>query len=130
MHRTINRRFAHLGQAAAPAVIATLAIAILLRFPPALYGFYPRCPLHQYLHIICPGCGATRALATLLRGNLAEAFRLNALITLLAPVALFYAAACYRSILARRPLSLSQPPPSAVYATLAIAAVFTVARNL
>ena len=130
MHRTINSRLAYLGRAAAPAVIATLAIAILLRFPPALYGFYPRCPLHQYLHIICPGCGATRALATLLRCNLAEAFRLNALITLLAPVALFYAAACYRSILARRPLSLPQPSPSAVYVTLAIAAVFIVVRHI
>ncbi len=117
-------------RAAVPLTIAFAAAAILLRFPPALYGFYPHCPIHQYLHILCPGCGATRALAALLHGNLAEALHLNALTTLLTPVALLYAAACYQSLLSRRPLHLPHPPRAAIYATLAVAAAFTVARNL
>jgi hypothetical protein len=126
---TRSSRGALLAQVTAPMVVAA-AIAILLRFPPAPYGFYPNCPIHQYLHILCPGCGTTRALAALLQGNIIQALHLNALTTLLTPVALFYAAAGYRQILTRRPLHLSQPQRVATYATLAAAAVFTVARNL
>ena len=113
-----------------PTAIAFAAVAILLGFPPELYGFYPHCPIHQYLHILCPGCGTTRALVALLHGNLSEALHLNALTTLLTPVATIYAAACYRRILMRRPLHLPEPPHAAVYATLAATAFFTIARNL
>ena len=123
-------RFLYVAPAAAPAIIAALATAILLRFPPVLYSFYPRCPIHHYLHILCPGCGVTRALAALLHGNLTEALHLNALTTLLTPVALFYIAACYRSILTRQPVHLPQPPRAAAYATLAAACLFTIVRNL
>jgi uncharacterized protein DUF2752 len=103
---------------------------MLLRFPPALYSFYPHCPIHQYLHVLCPGCGATRALAALLHGNIIEALHLNALTTLLTPATLVYSAAYYRKILTRSPLHAPQPPRVSVYATLAAAAIFTVARNL
>jgi Protein of unknown function (DUF2752) len=130
MNDTARSRLAYLAQAAAPAVITTLAAVILLRFPPALYSFYPHCPIHQHLHILCPGCGTTRALAALLHGNIGEALHLNALTTLLSPAALVYAAACYRQIFTRRPIHLPQPPRAAIYATLAATAVFTVARNL
>jgi hypothetical protein len=124
-----SSRLAHLARAAAPAFGLLAAITILLRFPPEQYSFYPQCPIHRYLHILCPGCGATRALAALLHGNFAEALRLNALTTLLTPGGLIYGAASYRSILARKPLRWPQPPPAAVYATLAATALFTIARN-
>ena len=117
-------------RAVAPLAIAFAAAAILLRFPPAQYSFYPICPIHQYLHILCPGCGTTRTLAALLHGNIAEAMHLNALTTLLTPIALFYAAACYRRILAHRPLNWPQPTAAALYATLAVTCVFTIIRNL
>ena len=123
-------RIALLLPAAALGFAAALAVAILLRFPPGLYSFYPECPIHHYFHILCPGCGGTRALAALLRGDPGEALRLNALTTLLTPLAVFYAAACYRPILTRAPLHLPQPPRAAIYAALAAAVFFTVERNL
>jgi hypothetical protein len=43
---------------------------VVLRFPPDSSGFYPRCPIFFWLHLDCPGCGGTRALAALLRGRL------------------------------------------------------------
>jgi len=126
-----SSRFANLARAAAPASALLAAITILLRFPPEQYSFYPQCPVHHYLHILCPGCGTTRALAAVLHGNFAEAVRINALTTLLTLVALLiYGVAGYRRILARKPLRLPQPPPAAIYATLAATAFFTIARNL
>lgn len=103
----------------APYVAFLVAAAILLRFPPEHYCFYPRCPFYTLLHFQCPGCGGTRALAALLHGDLREALRLNALITLGLPIPLF----------ARRGFWTSRSEP-AIYGALAIAAIFTIARNL
>ena len=125
----MRSRFVLFTQAAAPVALLALAAALLLRFPPEQYSFYPQCPIHHYFGILCPGCGTTRALAALLHGNLGEAFRLNALTMLLLPIAIGYAVTGYLRLLARRPGWL-QPPRSAIYATLAAAVVFTLARNL
>jgi len=117
-------------RAAAPLVLVAGAAAVLLRFPPAQYSFYPQCPIDRYLHLQCPGCGTTRALAALLHGHIAEALRLNALTTLLAPLAAIYAALCYRRFLKRETIQLLRLPHSAVYATLTLAVLFCIVRNL
>ena len=126
---TRSRVVRTLRAAAPPAFIALIATTLLL-FPPEHYTFYPHCPIHEYLHLQCPGCGATRALAALLRGHLAEAMHLNALITLLLPFAADYGILCYSRFLLGKPQRWPEPPPAAIYSTIAIAAVFTVLRNL
>lgn len=105
--------------------------ALLLRFPPDRYNFYPRCPVYLYLHLQCPGCGATRALAALLRGDIAEALNLNPLTTLLLPLALLYSTHhLWKQRHNIQALTWPNPPRYAVYALLVVAAVFTIARNL
>jgi hypothetical protein len=127
--RTAKTWRATLRAAAPPAIIALAAI-ILLRFPPAQYSFYPRCPIYELLRLQCPGCGATRAIAAVLHGHFIEAMSLNALITLLLPFAAAYGTLCYYRLLQRKVLRWPQPPPAVLYAALAAAAVFTVIRNL
>jgi Protein of unknown function (DUF2752) len=107
-----------------------LACAALLIYPPAQSSFYPACPIQQYLGIDCPGCGATRTLAALLHGHLREALRLNALFVLLLPFALTGAAESLRRALRPGRFRWPRPPAPAIYATLAAAVIFTVARNL
>jgi hypothetical protein len=109
---------------------ALLGCAVLLLCPPAWIRFYPACPVHLYLGLLCPGCGATRALAALLRGRVMEAMRLNALFVLLLPIALAGAIESYRRALRAERFRWPQPPAAALYATLAVAAIFTLARNL
>ena len=104
--------------------------AALLLYPPSHQSLYPACPFHEYLGILCPGCGATRALAALLRGHLTEALRLNPLFVLLLPVALAGAIESYRRAIRPGSFRWPQPPAPALYATLAAAAIFTIARNL
>lgn len=106
---------------------AVLVCAALLLWPA---GFFPACPIHLWFGIECPGCGATRALAELLHGRWMEAVRLNALFVLLLPCALGFAAESYRRALRPEGFRWPQVYASAVYATLAAAVIFTVARNL
>jgi hypothetical protein len=107
-----------------------LLCAVLLRFPSTQAGFYPACPIHEYLGLLCPGCGATRALAALLHGRLMEALQFNALFVLLLPFALAGAIESYRRALVQRSFCWPQPPAAAVYGMLAAAAGFAVVRNL
>jgi hypothetical protein len=109
---------------------ALLACAALLLYPPTQSSLYHACPIREFLGIDCPGCGATRALAALLRGHIVEALRLNALFVVLLPAALAVAAETYRRAIRPGSFRWPSPPAPALYATLAAAAIFTVARNL
>jgi hypothetical protein len=73
-------------------MVAVLAAAagvgvVLFFFDPATTMLYPRCLFHEMTGLWCPGCGTTRALHLLLHGNLAAAFRFNALSMSMVPVA-------------------------------------------
>jgi Protein of unknown function (DUF2752) len=110
--------------------LGVLACAALYVWPPGRTGFYPACPIHEYLHIDCPGCGATRALAALLHGRLGEAMRLNALFVLMLPFGLAGGTECYRRAVRAGEFRWPVAPGAAVYAGLAVAAVFIVVRNV
>lgn len=119
-----------IARALAPLAAASCLAAILLRFPPEQYRFYPQCPVYALFHIQCPGCGTTRALAALLHGNISQALHANALTTLMLPFAGVYAATCYWRYLRHQPLRLPQLPAKTTYAGIAIALGFTILRNL
>jgi Protein of unknown function (DUF2752) len=112
---------------APPCIVFLVVTVAMLRFPPDHYSFYPRCPIYTAFHLQCPGCGGTRALSALLRGDLHVALRLNGLVTLFSPI-LLLALIPSKGIRFRR--FFIAPPQSAVYAALVITAIFTFARNL
>lgn len=112
------------------AVCAATACYLLLRFPPATSSFYPRCPVFTWLHLYCPGCGSTRALAALLHGRLLEAMQWNAMVVLLLPFATFFFVTSYWRALRRT--EYHWPVISNVFLALILVCVgiFTVLRNL
>ncbi len=130
MTPALHGRIATITRAAAPPALLATLIAVLLRFPPAQNTFYPRCPIYTVLHLQCPGCGGTRALAALLHCHINEALHHNALVTLLLPIAFLYAVLCYLRFLQHKAHRWPQLPPAAIHAALATAAIFTVLRNL
>ena len=71
--------------AVAGVVVAAL-LFVLYRYDPSTVAFYPPCVLRALTGLLCPGCGATRALHHLLHGDVAGAFRLNAMLLLLGPL--------------------------------------------
>jgi hypothetical protein len=106
-----RRRRAETRLAAAFVCVAGVAV-LLLCFPPEQYGFYPRCPIHTYLHLQCPGCGCTRALAALLHGRVADAFHFNALLIAgVLPAAAVYAGLCLVRLLRREEFRWPAPHP-------------------
>jgi hypothetical protein len=117
-------------RAAAPLALVTMGAGVLLRFPPVQNGFYPQCPLYESLHLLCPGCGATRALAALANGRFNEAMRLNGLTTLLLPIAAIGGFRWYCRFVHREVDHWPQVSRVAIYAALAAAMIFTVVRNL
>jgi hypothetical protein len=101
-----------------------------LLFPPEQYSFYPHCPIYDLFHVQCPGCGATRALAALLRGHVVEALRFNALTAILSPIAAVYCVLGYHRFLRRRTIRWPQPRTATIYVAFVLTAAFTVIRNL
>jgi hypothetical protein len=107
-----------------------LAAYVLYHFPPETSSFYPRCPVYLWLHLYCPGCGGTRAVAALLHGRMREALHWNAAVVAALPFAFAFSATAF--VRAVRPRAFSWPLlPQPVLAPLLVAiGVFTIARNL
>jgi len=70
-------------------------LAVLYRFAPEQYAFYPKCAFHAMTGWQCPGCGGLRAMHALLHGHWREAWGFHPLLVLglgvglmLAPVVL------------------------------------------
>jgi hypothetical protein len=103
--------------------------AVLYTFSPQDYHFYPVCPYYALTHMLCPGCGGTRALYYLLHGNLSQAWHYNALVTVFAPIVLGWFLAWYSAVM------LDRRPPrfrlhwSAITFLFVLAGVFVIVRN-
>jgi hypothetical protein len=130
MTYSARSRAATISRAAAPATLLTTGAVVLLRFPPSRSAFYPECPIYAALHLECPGCGATRALAALLHGGLSEALHYNAMITLLLPFAMGYAIVCYWRLLRNESYRWPRLSDTTIYAVATMAVLFTILRNL
>jgi hypothetical protein len=109
--------------------LAATTVALHLRDPHAS-GSWGYCPT-ALLGLYCPGCGALRAVNDLTNGDLAAAASSNVLLLLAMPVAVFvlsrWTVDAWQGRRRGR-TALSSWPVLAV--GIALAAVFTVARNL
>jgi hypothetical protein len=112
------------------AVAGLAGAAVLFRFSPAEYSFYPRCPFYALTHHYCPGCGATRAVAELLHGHVAAALHFNAAVTLLMPVLVWYLGKMYWTAAREDRVEWPQVPEWSWRAALACVLLFAVARDL
>jgi Protein of unknown function (DUF2752) len=104
--------------------------AVLFRFSPQEYSFYPRCPFYALTGHYCPGCGATRAIAELLHGHVAAALHFNAAVTLLLPMLLWYFGTMYWTAVRDNRVEWPQVPQWSWRAALACVLLFGVARDL
>ena len=116
----------------APFTLALVALAgcayLAVNDPNDPRALMPACPTKLITGLDCPACGGLRMVRALLYGDLSAAFRANALLLVLAPVAVAaWAVWCADSLRGRPRRSLPRP---AALTLLAVAAVWTVARNV
>jgi|SRR5208337_2725222 len=111
------------------AVLGAVAGVVLFCFDPRQCHFYPVCFFHKTTGLLCPGCGALRAMHQLLHGHLATAFRFNPVLVVSLPI-LAWIGARYRWRKARNePASLGLPP-FWLWLILVAILVVSVLRNL
>lgn len=60
-------------------------MGIYYLFDPALVGFFPSCPFYSLTGLLCPGCGAQRAIHHLLNLQFSAAFNHNGLLLVSIP---------------------------------------------
>ena len=110
-------------------ILVSLAI-ILFQFNPSLNGFYPRCQFYATTGLYCPGCGAQRALHSLLHLHLVAALRDNGLLITSLPILAYLGLRLIGRELGGRMLP-ALPLPRHWLRLLIIAAIlFTVLRNI
>mgnify|MGYP001431419616 CR=1 FL=1 len=96
---------------------------------PSEGGPYPSCPTQVLLGLDCPACGTLRGGHALLRGRLGQSLDHNLLLVVAVPVAVVaWVVLAARAL--GRPVAAPRLPRWAVPAAIAVAAVFTVVRNL
>lgn len=116
---------------AAPLAVAAVAVggsvSVHVRDPRT--STYLPCPLHTLTGLWCPGCGATRALGDLTRGDIAAAASSNVVAVLLAIVAVGVWAWWLRARWTGRPLPRPSVNRPTVIVLIAALAAFTAVRN-
>jgi hypothetical protein len=136
-HGALGRRLGALRRRvprwAAPVGVGALAVAVCVVLavvdPEDRQGWTPRCPFRAATGLDCPGCGGTRAVTALVRGEPALAFEHNLATMLLLPVLAYGWVAWLATSFGWRRTRLELPTWSA-WTIAATLGVFTVARNL
>jgi hypothetical protein len=103
---------------------------VVYQFPPSEYSFYPPCLFHKLTGLHCPGCGATRCVGALVRGDLLQALAYNALLVLATPFILGWIFAVGYTLWTGRHLRLGQAPWWLIAAFIVTVVAFGVLRNL
>ena len=102
-------------------ILGTAACIVLLIAPPGSpHGkWLPKCMFYRWTGLYCPGCGATRALSSLLRGDIRASLHNNAmLVPMLSLIAV---------MLLKPEISLKRPVAIAI---IAVILAFTILRNI
>ena len=110
------------------AVVIILAIAFLtVRF----FGISMVCPSHALFGIDCTGCGVTRMILALSKGDIYQAFRYNPAVFILLPFLLVYIGFAVVSYINGTPNKLSGKIPYPVLITIMVLLVlFGILRNI
>lgn len=108
-------------------VLAGGAVAISL---PALRPLVPPCPFEALTGLYCPGCGSARTIAALLRGEVATALRMNALIVVLLPALAYVLVSDALWLAGVKRLPRLRLGPIGVWVLAGVVLAFWVLRNL
>ena len=94
------------------------------------FNIYIPCLFHKITNLYCPGCGVTRMIISLLKGNLYQAFRYNMLIFILTPFLMFFIFDHIISRKKQRDALYEKIPNSIWYILIIVLVIFGIIRNI
>lgn len=94
------------------------------------FNIYIPCLFHKITNLYCPGCGVTRMIVSLLKGNLYQAFRYNMLIFILTPFLMFFIFDYIISRKKQRDALYEKIPNSIWYILIIVLVIFGIIRNI
>lgn len=110
---------------------ATIPVAAMVyHYPPSQYHFYPPCLFHKLTGMHCPGCGATRAVGALVKGDLLQALAYNVLFILFLPVILVAGYRQARQLWTGEPARGWRLSSRMLYVVMALIISYWVLRNI
>lgn len=125
MHGRLRRMIAPVTFGFAAVGVGVLLHAVDPREP----GNYPTCPFLWLTGLYCPGCGAMRASASLVDGDVSGAFGFNPLVVIaLVGLVVMFALWTRRQWQGRPKLSITRPWVTTALTVITV--VFWVARNV
>lgn len=95
-----------------------------------MFDFYIPCPFHFITHLYCPGCGITRMLFSILKGEFYQAFRYNPLLFTFFPGMVVLFIDYIISTFKKKRSILTKIPNSVWYVLIVILIVFGILRNI
>lgn len=112
------------------AVALPVGASIMYAFPPTDYGFYPKCWFHWLTGLHCPGCGATRCVYALLRGDLAQALAYNPVFVLVLPFIAYSGGCTAYSSWTGKSVRIPNLPGWAAIVIAILMGIYWIARNI
>lgn len=111
-------------------IILLVSIFIIYFILVFKFNIYIPCLFHKITNLYCPGCGVTRMIISLLKGNLYQAFRYNMLIFILTPFLMFFIFDYIISRKKQRDALYEKIPNSIWYILIIVLVIFGIIRNI
>lgn len=109
-------------------IISSILIGYLILVK--IFHIYIPCIFHKVTKLYCPGCGVTRMLLEILRGNFYQAFRYNQLLFILLPIFIVYFIDYIYSIIKNKNTLVDITPNVVWYTLIVVLLVFGIIRNI
>ncbi len=94
------------------------------------FNIYLFCPIKKVTGLYCPGCGVTRMLLSLLKGQLYQAFRYNPLIFITLPFFIIYYIDYLYALYKNKKNKLHVLEPNIWYVLIGIFLIYGILRNI
>ena len=88
------------------------------------------CPIYEFFHLYCPGCGVTRMIQSFFKGDFYQSFRYNPLLFVTLPFFLLYFLYSYYCKRFRKQNKIEKWEPQIWYILIGIFFVYGILRNI